>query len=506
MSSRLTWTAVIFVLLCSFHLFLYAHLPEGRTDVGWPTIVMHNWHEYGYWQLHGQLVANPGGLDAGEEQFVYPGHRPFFLILPYLLKELPGSAWGDGLLYDFFVVTTAFAALLWLFGINFRGLLIACAVCLAPGFFNNATDVDTIAIPALFGIAALSFVTGVFTRTESKLSLNLAALVVLVLYMLQNWSTLFPLGIAAVYVFCKRSDWQKTAGYFGLALLVGVGVLFVSMHSRHANVSNSGDFWNGYLWGPLGYDHAGMNFSKAFVRIMAVNTIAWLSLAVAGLSVLLVNGRGERWKRAIWPLLAGLAAVFCLRNYNAHHPWNAVCEIGLGLIFCLELLTGPKIIATAGWRFVAPVAALAFSIVYLLAWLALDEFNGRDHTAVRALVVDHTPRHALIIVADGLLPARVKDLTPFTEEFDRKLVGFDEWNHDGCTLDPHRETFLLAHTTTVPQAAFIAQSTLKPAWADKIMVPIFDFYRTKISRRSPGNRKEYFDEYKLYKFQAAGSP
>ena len=497
---------MIFVLLCSLHLFLYSRLPEGRTDGGWPTIVMNNWHEYGYWQLHGQLVANPGGLDSGEAQFIYPGHRPFFLIIPYLLKELPGSAWGDGLLYDFFVVATAFAALLWLFGINFRGLLIACAVCLAPGFFNNATNVDTIAVPALFGIAALSFVAGVLTRGESKLSLKLAAGVVLVLYMLQNWSTLFPLGVAAVYVLCKRPDWQKTVAYFGLALLVGVAVLFVSMHSRHANASNSGDFWNAYLWGPKGYDNAGMNLGKAFVRIMAVNTIAWLSLTVAGLSILLVNGCGERWKHAIWPLLAGIAAVFCLRNYNAHHPWNAVCEIGLGLVFCLELLTGPKIVADAGWRLVVPVAALAFSIVYLLAWQALDEFNGRDQAAVRMLVVDHTPRHAMVIVADGMLPARVKDLAPFAEEFDRKLVGFDEWNHNGDTLDPHRETFLLAYTTVVPRTTFVAQSILKPIWADKVMVPLFDFYRTKISRRAPGNRRQYFDEYKLYQFQTDSNP
>jgi hypothetical protein len=491
---------VVFIFLSALHLFLYARSPEASRDGGWPTIVMHNWHEYGYWQMDGQLVANPGGLAAGEEKFIYPGHRPTFLIVPYLLKELPGAAFGDGLLYDFIVVGLVYTALLWLLGMNLRGILIACAVCLAPGFFNNIMAVDTISIPALLGVAAMAFVGGALVRDEAGFPTRVAAFLVMVAYMLLNWSTLFPLGVAAVYVLCRRPDWKKTAGYFAGALVVGLGVLAVSMHSRHATAANSGNFWNSYLWGPLGYDRSGMNLGKAFVRITAVNAIAWFPVVFAGLAVLLTNGPGEKWRRAAWPLLAGIAAVFTLRNYNAHHPWNAVCEIGLGLVFSLELLTGPKTSATGARRLAATGTTALFSTAYLIAWLALNEFNSRDLTAVRVLVDGHTPRHALVVVADGLLPAGVKDLQPFTEEFDRKLISLEEWNRPGASHDTNQETFLLTHTTTVPGAVFLAQSSLQPTWADKIMVPLFDFYRTKISRRAAGNRKEYFDEYKLYRF------
>jgi hypothetical protein len=490
----------VFILVCALQLFLYAHLPEARRNAGWPTIVMHNWHEYGYWPLHGQLVANPGGLEPGEEKYVYPGHQPFFLIIPYLLKELPGAAGGDGVIYDFALLALTYAALLFLLGTGGRGILVASAVCLAPGFLANVAGVDTIAIPALVGIGALAYAGGVLAENEAKLSARLAALAVMLVFMLLNWSTLFCLGIAAVYVLCRRTDWKNTLVFFAAALVIGLAVLAVSMHSKHATTSQPGALWNSYLWGPLGYDGAGMTLGKALVRITAVNVIAWLPVALAGLAALCLNGPGKNWRRAAWPLLASIAAVFTLRNYSAHHPWNFVSEIGLGLVFSIELLTRPEgRVAPARDRLVAAAAAIFFS-GYLAAWFALDGYNGRDLAPLRTLVVDHTPRHALIVVADGLMPAGVKDLKPFTEEFDRKLVSLDEWNQPGRPAAAGREVFLLAHTSTAPGAVLVAQSEVQTAWADRLIAPLFDFYRSKISRRAPGNRKEYFEDYRLYKF------
>jgi hypothetical protein len=491
----------VFLLIAASHLFLYSRLADVRRDNGWPTIVMHNWHEQGYRQLDGQLVANPGGLDAGETKYIYPGHRPTFLIFPYLLKELPGAALGDGLLYDFTVLAMTYLALLWLLGTGFRGQLVACVVCLAPGFMSNVSNVDTIGIPALLGVAAMSFAGGSLARKETTLTQRLAAFGVMVLFMPLNWSTLFPLGIAAIYVWCKTAEWKKNAAYFAGALLIGLGVLAVSMHSKHANAANTGDFWNAYLWGPLGYDRAGMTFAKAFVRITAVNLVAWLPLIATGVALLLANGIGPNWRRAPWPLLASIAAVFALRNYNAHHPWNAVCEIGLGLVLSIELLVGAETKIKPLTQKVLAVGAMVFSLGYLVAWLALDEYNGRGMTAVQTLAREHTPRKALLVIADDLLPAGVTDYKPLAEEFDRKVVSLNEWNQRGA--DPAaggKEIFLLTHATTPPpDARLVAESRTHATWADQVMIPLFDFYRTKISRRTPGNRKEYFDEYRLYR-------
>ena len=487
----------VFVILASLHLYFYTHLPEPRRDGGWPSIVMRNWHETGYWPLHGQLVANPGGLEAGDEPFIYPGHRPTFLIAPYLLKELPGAAFRDGALYDFAVLAATYAAMLALFGCNWRGILLGSVVCFTPGFINNIAEIDTINIPALFGLAAMGYAASRFARHETDVSAYAIPVIVTLLFMCLNWSTLFPLGIAAVYVLCKRSDWKITALFFTPALIAGLLVLAIAMHSKHSSntSTDSGEFWNAYLWGPLGYDHAGMTFGKALVRISAVNFMAWLSLGIAGLVVLLINGLGEKWRRAGWPLLAGIAAVFALRNYNAHHPWNAICNIGLGLLFSIELLTDRQSLAFPKWQRAATTATVAFAFLFAVAWMALDDFNNRGFNLLRGLVYQNTPRHALIVV-DSLLPAGDPHLKEFSESFDRRLVALEGWDHQANG----REVFVLTHTNLPEGATLVAQSHQALTGADKIIAPLFDFYRTKISRRAPGNRKEYFDDYQLGKF------
>ncbi len=467
-------------------------------DTSFPTIVMHNWHEYGYWKLDGQLVANPGGLDAGEEKFIYPGHRPTFVVLPYLLKELPGAAGGDGLFYDLAVLAITYAAILCLLGMNLRGLLVACVMCLTPGFFNNIAVVDTIDVPALFGIAAMSFAGGCLARSETKISMRLAAIAMMCLYMLLNWSTLFSLMVVAIYILCRRRDWIKSACLFTLPLSVGVFVLAMSLHNRHAAGTSDTSFWNQYLWGPLGYDGHGMNFWKAIVRIMAVNFVAWLPLAIAGLAILLVNGLGENWRRAPWPLLTSFAAVFLMRNYNAHHPWGVVSIIGLGLLFSIELLTSEEAMAVRGLKQTAMVGGVAvFTLIFLAAFLALNEFNGRNWNAMMSLVSENTPRHALIVVSDDLLPNGGK----FFGAFDRKQVSIDKWSQPAVKLESSgKEIFLLTHSDQLPpNTKFVARSQSHATWADRVMVPLFEFYRTKISRRAPGNRTEYYEEYRLYR-------
>jgi len=494
--------AGVFLLLAVLHLFLYTGTPDMRHSSGWPTIVMHNWHESGYWQLNGQLVANPGGLDAGEEKFIYPGHRPAFLILPYLLKELPGAVAGNGLLYDLVVLALTYAALLWLFGTRLRGVVLASVFCLAPGFINNVFTIDTINVPAMMGVAAMSFAGGCLVRNETKLPLRLMALGVMSLFMLLNWSTLFSMGVAAVYVFCKQRDLKKTIIWFTPALVIGSGVLLLSMHSKHSMAgATSGDFWNAYLWGPLGYDRSGMTFSKAFVRIMAVNLIAWLPLLAAGCAILFTNGFGSGSRWAFWPVLAGIAAVFALRNYNAHHPWNAVCEIGLGLIFSLDLLLATSPVVARKSCGVVIMLTGVFSLICLVGWLMLDDYNGRNNISLKTLVAQNTPRHSLLVVAADVEPNVVTDWKPIAEEFDRKVVSLDDWSQRAIELRKgERPVYLLTHTVTPPsEAKLVIESHAHSTWADKIMVPLFDFYRTKISRRAPGNRKDYFDSYRIYK-------
>jgi hypothetical protein len=492
----------VFLLVLTFHLVFYLHQPEVRRDNGWCTIVMHNWREYGYGQLNGQLVANPGGMEAGEKPFIYPRHRPTFLIIPYLLKELPGQAMDDGLLYDAAMLAMLFAGVMSLMGVTTRGMVTAAALCLTPGVFNNIMNVDTISTPALVGVAAMCFVCGIFRREGVSLWLRGLACVVLAVYMTLNWSSLFTLGVAAVFVLCGFERWKRFVGHFVAAGVVGLVVLVISLHHNDSTTATGGTFWNSYLWGPLGYDGSGMNFSKAFVRISAVNLIAWLPLVLAGLALVYVNGLGKYWTRAVWPVLAGVAAVFAMRNYNAHHPWGAVCIIGLGLVLGIELLVGQEPGAASAKRKWLPAALVAGLMVYLVAWLAGDQFNSRSALPVDQMVADHTGRHSLVVIVDGLLPNTPvpADLEQYQEEFDRKLMILEGSQLATTNLtDGKRDVYLLTHeTSNFPGAKLVATSQITSSWAGKIMVPLFDFYRNRISRRAAGNRKTYYDEYQLY--------
>ncbi len=169
-----------------------------------------------------------------------------------------------------------FAGLTWLFGCGPRGTAVAFAACLSPGFISSVATIDTVSFPAVMGIAALAFVAGSLMRGGGESpGFRPAILLVLALFMLMNWSTLFSLFIAAVYVCVKRVRWKSLAVYFGAGLALGMAVFFAAMHGSHAGGTGTGDLWNAYLWGPAGYDGTGMTLGKAVViRISAVDLIA----------------------------------------------------------------------------------------------------------------------------------------------------------------------------------------------------------------------------------------
>lgn len=493
---------VVFLLLCGIHLWGYAHLPKARTqsDGAYASIVLHNWHEYGYWHLHGQLVANPGGLQAGEKPFVYPGHRPYLLLVPYWFRELPGAAGGNGLLYDFVMVLVTFAGVISLLGTRMRGVLLAFIACLCPGFIYSLISIDLTSFPELLGLAVLPFVAGRLADNPGKPGGRALALVVMVLFMILNWSTVFSLFVMAIYLWTKRPDqWRKLAIYLGIAAAVGLAVVAVSLVSRHQPGQGFGHFWNAYLWGPLGYDGNGMTLGKAIVRISAVSIIAWLPLAAGGIVLWLRNGLGERWRLSALPLAAAIAMVFVIRNHSAHHPWVATCIIGLGLLFSLELLIAPQSVSKPALSSMGIGIAAAFAVVYCASWTALDEFNTRTYNSLFDLITQNTPRPSFIVVTDGLTQDGMTNPETLSIQVDRKVLSASDWKSQKEEITRSAaEVFFLTHGSLPVGARPVAESHCLPKWTDRFMTPLFDFYREKISRRAPGDRKVYFTEYRLY--------
>lgn len=501
-TKQIVGLVVVFLFLCSLHLWGYAHLPKARTqsDGAYASVVLHNWHEYGYWHLHGQLVANPGGLDTGEKPFIYPGHRPYLLLVPYWVRELPGAAGGNGLLYDFVMVLVTFAGLICLFGPGVRGALLAFITCLCPGFIYNVVSIDLTSFPELLALAILPFVAAQLTDGAGKPIGRAFALAVMVLFMFLNWSTVFSLFVTAIYLCAKRPDqWRKLAIYLGIGAAAGLAVLAISLWKRHQFGTTTGDFWNSYLWGPRGYGGTGMSFGRALVRISAVSIIAWLPLAAGGLVLWFRNGLGERWRLSPLPLAAAITMMFVIRNHSAHHPWLATCTIGLGLLFSLELLIAPQATSKPAFSSIGVATAATFAMVYCASWTTLDEFNTRGYDSLYALIAENTPRHGFVVVTDSLTVDGIMKPKDLSGMVDRKVISAGDWEDQKDEIaHSGQQVFFLTHGTLPPGARLVAQSQCPSSWTDRIVTPLFDFYREKISRRAPGDRKDYFNEYQLY--------
>ena len=106
------------------------------------------------------------------------------------------------------------------------------------------------------------------------------------------------------------------------------------------------------------------------------------------------------------------------------------------------------------------------------------------------------------MLAEGVASAGQTDVKPYEDEFDRKLMPLDEWNFRSTEIKQSgKEVYLLAHAAIppVPGVTLVAESRIRPMWVAHVMASLFDFYRIKISRRAAGDRKQYFDEYQIYK-------
>ncbi|HTR43007.1 MAG TPA: hypothetical protein VMH87_15440, partial [Pseudomonadales bacterium] len=221
--------------------------------------------------------------------------------------------------------------------------------------------------------------------------------------------------------------------------------------------------------------------------------------AVGGMILWLRNGLGEAWHRSPLPLLAAIAMVFVVRNHSAHHPWVATCVIGLGLLFSLELLIAPKPVSKPVLSSMGIALAAAVALVYCASWTTLDEFNTRTYNSLYALVAQNTPRHSYIVVTDSLTQDGMMDPATLSIQVDRKVLSAGDWaNQKNAISASGAKVFFLTHGNLPPEAKQVAESQSLPKWTDRFLTPLFDFYREKISRRAPGDRKVYFTEYRLY--------
>ena len=471
-------------------------------DSGWPCIVMHNWDDYGFLALKGQLVANPGGLQPGEAWDVYPGHRPAFLYLPYLLK---GGALADPArewLYQAFMCALMVGGMQALFGFGIRGAIAALFLSLCPGYIANLHHIDTISYPALLGLSIMGFAGCVLAKETVSRTQLAGVFLLLTAFLLTNWSAAFSLGILVPYLLVKNPQILRRLGVFlvplgGLALVV----LYLSLSSRGHKGSTFEPIWNAYLYGPKGYDGSGMNWSKALLRISAVNFLAWLPLG--GLTAFLAIRNGVTRRRlllSLLPFITSFCTVLLMRNYHGHHPWGAVSLMGLGLLLSIELLINPETAAEKKplmgiWL---AVAILLFSGSYCAVWMVLDRNNNKETNALMEMI-NRTERNSTIVTSATWLPKEFQGRNhPLL--MDRKVVSLEEWKRNCLEIQAKGSRgYLITHLPEPDRGEPFDRSFLPSTMVDIYGEKILDFYRKNISRRSAVDRIVYYPEYCLYK-------
>src|SRR5207249_6259301 len=104
LSSAKAVTIVTSLCLILFSALIYELVPCSNKDGLWQHNVLRNWNEYGFFQLHGKLVQNPGGHDAVDHPEIYTGHRAASLYVPYLVISIAGDTRKGELLFYLLLV------------------------------------------------------------------------------------------------------------------------------------------------------------------------------------------------------------------------------------------------------------------------------------------------------------------------------------------------------------------------------------------------------------------
>jgi len=481
---------------------------------------LRNWDEYGYSQLKGEFVLNPGGLAPGEEWQLYPGHRKWSIMPQYVIGHLLGGP-NRSLLPFYLILSTAIAVSIWFF---FKktdsAALLAALVILCPGYSRYALGYDPIGIPILWGIPAMALIIHLMQAEGSGTWKRMTfASLILLLYTAMNWSVVFSVAAGMACLLLIKPARIKLL----LPIVIGAGLLvllvtYISLankygaatHKAAGSINAFDAIWDGYLWGKHGYGEDpsnSMTLFKALPRIIVVSIIGQLPLIIYYLNLLVKEFRRVGWRR-LMPCLAPLGAVILgiltLRNLFGHHSWMAGPPLISGMIFSMALLERRRESvpvespALAGNPFAIRAALLMGAFVYMFVILLASRAYLGGVPELVDLVTDNTSRHSLILLAPDL-PAQVIDQSGrMAGIFDRKVAFYSDWK--GGSARPEGGVYVLCSTPRQEKELQQVASTHAGGQLGRnFFRSFFSFYQRHVARRNAGDKLEVDSPYYLYR-------
>lgn len=495
--------AVILILVAASWL---TTIVDDGLGLGWPFNVARNWERFGFFNLHGKLVCNPGGYQAETQPQIYAGHEaaslyPFFLTQRFF--PWPGTAY---LYYGLAAAVVLFC--IWqLLGRTDRAFWLAGIAVLTPGYLRWQTSLDPNLVAVLAGfpfcVAAIHLLK---CKQLSPVQIILLLLLI-VLYSAVNWSTVFIQGMLfATLLLLREVPWKNLFIYLLLAavsagIIVATSVIDKMTHANSGSGIGFSELLEGYGWGNAGY---GLDVSTKtdFLRLSFVNFIGLLPVIIfLGWEVWRGGrrrGSGEPGVFCLLPLLAAIFPLVLLRNYFGHHPWmscNFVLQ-GMVLSFVAWKSIPPAADTTVKtevkpvWLWTTLAAGCAYGFVVLLFY---HIHNGQELNLVK-LIRSHTARTATILITrdtDSAL-AEMNDRLP--ELFDRRVEVLTSISGNGGEMA--NKYWLTAVPEKRDGYQMIAGSNEKEDWS--LFKQILGWYSRTIARRRPGDKMDMAAQYYLY--------
>ena len=489
-------------VFCAAIFLLYYE--DDNMGTSWPTNVVHNWLQFGFLNLHGQLVYNIGGFDIAEHPSVYPGMSPVSLYPAFLASKIFEWSGLDTLPFDFFLVPILLWAIWRLLGRDDFAVIVAALAVLCPGYMRWLKLLDPNALSVLPVIPFAVIVLAILRKPKLTPAAWAGLIVFTLAFMSLNWTTGWVFAPCIFLLFMMPGVNRRALIYLAAVMSIGV-FLVVAMSFAVKASSDAGatghakplQILAGYTWGSGGYGE-GLTTGRAFLRLAVVNGVGLLPLGlvlVYATAQRMRAGAGFPWI-AFAPLVLTVMDIVIMRNYFGHHPPMAGPLLLVGLVFSIALLrcTPPedaqKVPEKMSFK-LAPALALA-AFVYGLAVLVCFRANENHLLHVAQLLRQNTARSDVIIVVKENDPATASQVPRLGEPVDRHVVVVDDFP----TLAGETNHWVLL-TSVDPGSSFklVAQSAPpSQSWIDKPG----EWFSRVIARRSANDRFDLSGPYYLY--------
>ena len=482
-------------------------LVDDGLGVGWVQVVVRNWEQFGFSNLHGKLVYNPGGFEAESQPKIYAGHRPASILPVFLCHHLLAAGDKGFLVYYAIMAAIVLLAIWQLLGRTERAFWLATVVVLTPGYLRWQTSLDPNLAAVLFGFPFCAIVLGLLQRSALKWMHWAALFLLTLIYTSVNWSTIFIHAMLLVTLLLLPSVSRRRLFYYaGLAAVIGGVVLLTSMASKVVRLPDGRTPSTGlaqtllnYGWGNSGYG-LDMGTKTACLRLLAANLM--------GLLPMLVFLGWQFWRRGgrrsagglifLAPFLVSVVEVMGMRNYFGHHPWMSIHFILMGIILSAVLWKarfGSTATDAIQSRLAFRLAGLAVTFIYSFTVLtAYHAHNGAELNLV-GMIRAHTDRDTTIVIRLDTDPALKGMDLRLPELFDRHVVVVPDSTAASLADVPAKRLFL----TTIPP---VSEKILGQAGGaeneNSVMKKLLGWYTHYIAHRRPGDKLELSDKFFLY--------